>query len=196
MQKITIEIPDEFYDELKETAEALDSDVAGALTLAYQHFSQTEALDSAIEGIERSTTSDEDLIEFTEIKEELDIDLNFHPLAMEELTSLEPDDQVELIGQLIERLSQPNVSLDGIDIILKDGESSSLLLSSFEFGDIVYRISDEMISIYHLSLLEDLDDENFLDDEDEDDDFDDDEYEEIDELGDDEFEFGEEEDED
>lgn len=194
MEKITIEIPKEFYDELKETAEALGSDVAGALTLAYQHFSQTEALDSAIEGIERSTTSDEDLIEFTEIKEELDIDLNFHPLAMEELTSLEPDDQVELIGQLIERLSQPHVSLDGIDIILKDGETSSLLLSSFEFGDIVYRISDEMISIYHLSLIEDLDDEHL--DEDEDDDFDEDEYEEIDELGDDEFEFGEEEDED
>lgn len=191
MPKVTIEIPDELFDELKDTADALNTDVSGALNLAYQHFSQTEAVDNAVEGIERSATPDENLISFAELKDDLDIDINFHPLAMEELEALDTADQIELIGQLIERLSQEDDSMEGIDLVLKDSDTSSLLLSSFEFGDLIYRITDEVITIYHIALAEDFD-EDF--DEEADEEFD--EYEEIDELDEDEFEFEDEEDRD
>lgn len=178
MATLTIEIPDDLYDELKETATELKSNPSDALILAYNHFMQTEVVDNAVEGMERSAISDENLISFPELKEELDIDINFHPLAMEELESLDEEDQIELIGQLIERLSQGDEDLaDDVDLVLNETEAATVLLSSFDFGDIVYRVNDEFITIYHIALSDAFDEELDLDDEELDD-----EFEEIDEL--------------
>lgn len=183
MPSLTINIPDELFEELKDAAKELTLEPDELLTMSFNHFIQTPTIDNVAEGLERSQTPDENLISFPELKEELDMDINFHPLAMEELESLDEEDQIELIGELINRISQED-NVENIDLVLKDDEDGTLLLSSFDFGDLIYRLTDEVITIYHIALNEELDED--FDDEDED--FD----EEIEELGD-EIGFGEEE---
>lgn len=156
MPALTIDIPDELYDELEETAAELNIEASDLLMLSFNHFVQTDTIDNVIEGLDRSTMPDENLITFPELKEELDLDINFHPLAIEELESLEEEDQVELIGQLIERISQEEAA-EEVDLILKEDNDDTVLLSSFDFGDITYRINDEFITIYHIALNHTLD---------------------------------------
>lgn len=176
MPTITIDLPNELYDELQETATDLNLEANELLMLSFNHFVQTDTIENVIEGLSRHDTPDENLISFSELKEELDLDINFHPLAIDELEALEEEDQIELIGQLIERISQED-EIDDIDLILKENKNDSLLLSSFDFGDIIYRITDDLITVYHIAL-----NEAFDEDFDEDEDFED--FEEEDEFGD------------
>lgn len=195
MATLTIDLPDELFGELKETAVEMGLDPSALVSLCFQYFSQTETLDNIIEGLERTQISEDNLITFPGLKEELDLDFNFHPHAIEELETLEQSDQIEVISQLVERLSQEDELLDeGIDIVIKDEENASLLMSSFDFGDIIYRVSEELVTIYHIALDESMD-EAFDEDEDEMAEFEDEDemFDELGELGEDEFEFGEDE---
>jgi hypothetical protein len=162
MAKLTIEIPDELLKELEDITGQLKISTSETVMLALSFIMQQDTLDNAIEGIARVDDKDNnDLVSFPEIKEELDIDINFHASAMEELDELNEEEQIELIGHLIERLSQDDEDLDeDVDLVLREDKDASIILSCFDFGDIIYKLSEE-ITIYHISMLEPEDDEDF-----------------------------------
>lgn len=162
MATLTIEIPNELLEELEEVTEELKISTSETVMLALSFIMQQDTLDNAIEGISRvDDEENSEVISFPEIKEEFELDINFHASAMEELEELDEEEQTELIGQLIERLSQEDEDLDDeVDLVLRDQEEASLILSCFDFGDIIYQLSDE-ITIYHIAIHEPLEDEEF-----------------------------------
>lgn len=165
MASITLQLPDEFYAELTDAANQLKSTPEQCLELALAHFMQSHALMSAIEALERMEDK-EPLVDFPELKEELELDIKFHPMAMEELESLTEEEQVSVLEDLINRISgESDEELeDSMDLVIKDTPDYQVILSEFSFGQVVYKISD-VITIYFVGILEDEEDE--IEDEDE-----------------------------
>lgn len=162
MASINVEIPDELLEELEDISEQLKTSTSETVMLALSYIMQTNTLENAIEGIARlDDDTDEEIISFPEIKEEIDLDINFQAAAMEELEALDEEDQIELIGHLIERLSMDEeVEDNNVDLILREEDDASVILSCFEFGDIIYRLGED-VTIYHIAMHDLLDDEEF-----------------------------------
>lgn len=166
MASITLQLPDEFYAELNDTANQLKSTPEQCLELALAHFMQSHALMSAIEAIARMEDN-EPLVDFPELKEELELDIKFHPMAMDELESLTEEEQVTVLEDLINRISGENEEMDdSLDLVIKDTPDYQVILSEFSFGQVVYKISD-VITIYFVGIIEDEDDETEEEEEDE-----------------------------
>jgi len=164
--KLTIDLPDDFYAELCDIASQLKQTPEQSAILALSHFAQTDTVDNAIEGMARTEDS-EVLVGFPELQEELGLEIKFHPMAMEELEAIEEEDQIEILEQLIHRIASSEEELDGtLDLVLKEESSSQIVLSGFDFGDVIYKAGQNII-VYHLALHEDEneDDEEELDDE-------------------------------
>lgn len=153
MATLSITLPDEVFAELNNIAAQLKQTPEQCLQLSLSHFLQTDSLENAIEGIARMADK-EPLVDFPELKEELGIDIQFHPIAMDELESLDEEDQVEVLGQLIERISAEEEELDNtLDLVLKEEGDNQVVLSGFNFGDVVYQVGTT-ITIYHIALSE------------------------------------------
>ena len=166
MAQLTINLPDDFSTELTEIANQLKLPPEQCVMLALSHFLQTDTVENAIEGVAR-TNDGETLVDFPELKQELGLDLKFHPQAMEELESLSEEEQVEILGELIERITAKEEELhDTIDLVLKEENANQLVLSGFGFGDVIYQIGDNIL-IYHIALMDEFEDEE--EDEDEED---------------------------
>jgi len=160
---LQINVPDDAMAELSEVAEQLQLSPEQCVLLALNHFIQTDTVGNAIEGQSRMGDG-EALVDFPELKEEVGIDIQFHPIAMEELETLDEEAQVHVLGELIERISAEEEELtDTIDLVLKDDPVNQVVLSSFSFGDVVYTIG-ESVAIYHIAFVE----EDEYEDEDED----------------------------
>lgn len=162
MASINVEIPDELLEDLEDISEQLKTSTSETVMLGLSFIMQTNTLENAIEGIARiDDDTDEEIISFPEIKEEIDLDINFQAAAMEELEALDEEDQIELIGHLIERLSMDEeVEDNNVDLILREEDDASVILSCFEFGDIIYRLGED-VTIYHIAMHDLLDDEEF-----------------------------------
>lgn len=164
MTTLQVNVPDDAMAELSIIAEQLKLSPEQCILLALNHFIQTDTVANAIEGQAR-VGDGEALVEFPELKEEVGIDIQFHPTAMEELETLEEEAQVHVLGELIERISAEEEELtDTLDLVLKDDPENQLVLSGFSFGDVVYTIG-ETVAVYHIAFAEEED----FDDEDEDD---------------------------
>ncbi len=171
MAKITVNVPDELNEVLSEIASGLKETPENCLLLALNHLMQTDTLDNAIEGVSRIDDG-QALVDFPALKEELDIDIQFHPQAMEELEELEEEDQIEVLEQFVERISEEDAELlSELDLAIKETAEGQVILSSFDFGEIVYQ-SGESTIIYHLAMAELEEDD---DEEEEDEDFEDEE---------------------
>lgn len=163
MTTLQLNVPDDAMTELSIVAEQLKLSPEQCVLLALNHFIQTDAVGNAIEGQSRIGDG-EALVDFPELKEEVGIDIQFHPVAMEELETLEEEAQVHVLGELIERISAEEEELtDTLDLVLKDDPDNQIVLSSFSFGDVVYTIGETVV-IYHIAFIEEED----YDDEDED----------------------------
>lgn len=161
MTMLQINVPDDAMTELSIVAEQLKMSPEQCVLLALNHFIQTDTAGNAIEGQSRIGDG-EALVDFPELKEEVGIDIQFHPIAMEELETLEEEAQVHVLGELIERISAEEEELtDTLDLVLKDDPENQIVLSSFSFGDVVYTIGETVV-IYHIAFTEE---EEFEDEE-------------------------------
>jgi predicted transcriptional regulator len=166
MANLTINIPDEYLAELSNIAKQLKKSPEQCMLLALNYFMQTNAVESAVEGIARMEDG-EALVDFPELKEELGIEMKFHPLAMDELEEVVEEDQIEVLEQLINRISaHEEEEEDALDLVLNEEGNNQLILSTFSFGDVVYQVG-QSITIFHIALTEDEDDdeEEEVDDE-------------------------------
>lgn len=155
MASITLELPDEFYAEVSDAADQLKTSPQHCLELALAHFMQSHALMSGIEGMARIEDG-EPLVDFPELKEELELDIKFHPMAMEELESLTEEEQVDILEDIINRISGEEEDLiEAMDLVLKEEGDDQIILSEFKFGQVVYRIGN-FITIYYVGILEDV----------------------------------------
>lgn len=176
MANLNLNIPDNVFSELSNISSQLKLTPEQCLLLALNHFLRTDTVENAIEGIARSEDPSA-LVGFPEFKEEIGIDLQLHPLAMGELEALEPEDQMEVLSQLMERISTTEKETETtLDLILKEQPAGAIKLSGFAFGDVIYQLGQtQTVAIYHIALIEDELEEDDLDDDDELDDFEDDE---------------------
>lgn len=152
--EVKINVPDDLYADISDVAEQLKLSPSDCMQLAIQHFLLTDTVDNAIEGIAR-INSGEALVNFPELKEELGIEIQFHPAAMEELESVEEEDQITILEQIINRITQEedNEEDTGVDLILSETADTQMVISGFSFGDVVYS-QGETIVIYHIALIE------------------------------------------
>lgn len=174
MATLNLTIPDDIFAELSIIATQLKQTPEQSVLLALNHFLQTSTVENAIEGLNRMEDG-EALVDFPELQDELGIEIKFHPDAMDELESVEEEDQIEILEQLITRISseEEDEVENTLDLVLKEEGENQVVLSGFDFGDIVYQLGQNMI-IYHIALTEEASDEDEVEDEDEDE-FDDEE---------------------
>lgn len=152
MPTISLNVPDEIFTEVVEISQQLKQTPEELFMLALHHLTRTDTIDNTIEGITRMEDG-ETLMGFPELKEELGMEVQFHPMAMEELESLEEEDQIEVLGSLIDRLmgeDDPDVSLD---LPICETPAGTLITSGFIFGDITY-IKGPSLIVYHIALAE------------------------------------------
>jgi predicted transcriptional regulator len=165
MPTISITVPDEIYEEFSSLAEQLKQSPQECAMLALNHFMQTDTIENAIEGVARMQDTTEELIPFPELKEELGLDVKFHPMAMDELEGLEEEDQIEVLESLIHRMAnEEELDDDAIDLLLKETPEGQVKISVFPFGDITYLVGPTIV-VYHIALAEM--DEDFEGDEEE-----------------------------
>lgn len=172
MANLNLTIADDVYSELTDVAEQLKISPEQCAQLALHHFLQTDTIENSIEGIARMDDGEE-LVDFPELKEELGIEIKFHPAAMDELESVTEEDQIEILEQLVTRISAQEEDLEAtLDIVIKEEGENQIVLSGFDFGDIVYQLGQNII-IYHIALIEEEDEDD--EDDELDDDFEEDE---------------------
>lgn len=167
MTNLTIELPDEVYSDLNEVAKRLNQTPEETTQMALSLLMQFDSLDFALIAIQRMNEEHE-TTPLPALQEEAELSLEFHPAAMEELQSLEEEDQVEVLSAFIERIVAEEDELeDTLDLVINENETEQVVLSSFDFGDIVYKIGDKVV-IYMIGFpeLEDLEEFDF-DEEDE-----------------------------
>jgi hypothetical protein len=154
MASITLQLSDELLAELSETAEQLKCTPEECIELALTHFIQSPALVSSAEALAR-LNDNQPLTDFPELKEELDLDIQFHPMAMEELDSLTEEEQVTVLEDLVNRISGENDDLEDLmDLVIKETPDHQIVLSEFSFGHVVYKIGTNIV-VYYVGILED-----------------------------------------
>lgn len=164
MTSITLQLSEELHAELSETAAHLKCTPQECLELALTHFVQSPALISSAEALAR-LEDNKPLADFPELKEELELDIKFHPLAMEELESLTEEEQVSVLEDLVNRISGENDEFnDHMDLVIKETEDYQIVLSEFSFGQVVYKIG-EAIVVYYVGILEEIDEFDEIDEE-------------------------------
>lgn len=166
MTMITIDISDELHQELLDVAGQLKINANETIQLALGYFLQAQSLTSVLEGTSRMSDG-QALVDFPELKEEIGMDIKFHSKAMEELEALTEEEQVDVLEELITRITTPDEELEEtLDLVIKEEQGTQIVLSEFYFGDVIYKIG-QTVEIYHLALLED-EDESEADDNEED----------------------------
>ena len=161
MPTLNLNIPDEIYGQVQEMSRQLKQTPEDFLLLALHHLIRTDTIDNTIEGITRMEDG-EALLGFPELKEELGMEVQFHPMAMEELESLEEEDQIEVLGALIDRILGEDDPETSLDLPICPTPNGVLTTSGFPFGDIIY-IKGPALIVYHIALAEEEGDEIYDD---------------------------------
>lgn len=153
MTNLTIELPDEVYSDLNEVSKRLNQTPEETTQMALSLLMQFDSLDYALIAMQRMN-DDQETTPLPALQEEAELSLEFHPAALEELQSLEEDDQVEVLTSFIERIVAEEDELeDTLDLVINENEKEQVVLSSFDFGDIVYKIGDKVV-IYMIGFPE------------------------------------------
>lgn len=168
MTSLTIELPNDIFEDLSEVAKRLNQSPEETTQMALSLLMQFDSLDYALIATARINDGSE-TVPLPALAEEADLALEFHPAALEELQALEEDDQVEVLSSFIERIVAEEEDLENtLDLVITESENDQVVLSSFDFGDIVYRIGDKVI-VYMIGLPEDSEFEGFEFEEEEED---------------------------
>lgn len=173
MSQSQVTLSQPLADALNELAACLKKSPEECAELAISFFMQTDTANNAIIAKERFDEKAE-LVAITvdQDEEEVQYDLKFHPEAHEEYESLDEEQQTLVICALVSRLFEEEGSEDEIDfpeILVQETANSQLILTHFPFGDLVYEVSDEAVSIFLVNFNEE--DEDYEDEEDDEEDF-------------------------
>lgn len=166
MTSLKIELPDDVYNDLGEVAKRLNQTPEETTQMALSLLMQFDSLDYALIATQR-INDDQESVPLPALAEEADLALEFHPEALEELQSLEEDDQVEVLSSFIERIVAEEAELENtLDLVITENDNEQVVLSSFDFGDIVYKIGDKVV-VYMIGLPPEEEFEEFDIEEDE-----------------------------
>lgn len=162
MTVLNVELPNEILEDVIEVSKQLNQTPEELMQMALSLLMQSDSLDNAIEAKERMNDGQTPVALPALDKEDLELSIQLHPDALVEFSMLDEEDQLDVLSDLIERV----VSEEGeepafdntLDLVINETEDSQVILSSFEYGDIVYKVSDS-ITIYLLNLPDLVDDE-------------------------------------
>ena len=151
MTSLKIDLPDEVYQDLNEVAKRLNQTPEETTQMALSLLMQFDSLEYALLAMQRVMDGQASM-PLPALSEEAELALEFHPEALAELQSLSEDDQVAVLSELIERIVAEESDLeDTLDLVLNENEKEQVVLSSFDFGDIVYKIGDKVV-VYLIGL--------------------------------------------
>ncbi|HET9843252.1 MAG TPA: hypothetical protein VFP93_01175 [Gammaproteobacteria bacterium] len=171
MTSLKIDLPDDVYTDLTEVAKRLKQTPEETTQMALSLLMQFESLDYALVAMQRVEDGQE-TVPLPALAEESELSLEFHPEALDELQTLDEEDQVTVLTELIERIVAEEDELeDTLDLVINENSAEQIVLSSFEFGDIIYRIANK-VTVYMIALptQEEFEAEDISEDEDEEED--------------------------
>ncbi|MFO1258652.1 MAG: hypothetical protein U1E78_09645 [Gammaproteobacteria bacterium] len=174
MSQSQVTLSQPLVEALTELAACLKKSPEECAELAISFFMQTDTANNAIIAKERFDEKAK-LVPITvdQDEEEVEYDLKFHPEALEEYESLDEEQQTLVVCALVSRLfEEEEASEEDIDfpeILVQETSNSQLILTHFPFGDLVYEVSDEAVSIFLVSFNEE--DEDFDEDDEDEEDF-------------------------
>jgi len=164
MSLLNISLSEELSLELNDVATQLQRTPEECMQLALQYFLQTPSLDNIIEGTSRAKETSP-LLDFPQLKEEVGVEVQFHPMAMNELEALTEEEQITILDAIMTCISDDEEALEeSLELVLEEKGDSQLVLSQFGFGEIIYEMG-ETIKIYHIALFEDENEEEMEEEE-------------------------------
>lgn len=170
MTTLNVELPDEIFEDITEVAKELDQTPEEFMQMALSLLMQSDSLANAMVAMERVKDKQMPVTLPTMDSEEPELSIELHPDALAELQMLDEEDQIDVLGDLMERVLNETQEEDdesfseGLDLVINETEDSQLILSSFDYGDIVYKLSDKIV-VYLLNLpdlIPDEEDEDLL----------------------------------
>lgn len=187
MSQSHITLSEPLMEALTELASCLRKTPDESAELALSFFLQSDTANNAIIAKERYDENVELIpISIDQEEEELEYDLRFHPEALEEYESLDEEQQTLAVCALVSRLfdDEDNADNDEDDnaeaeddcpeLVLNETPTSQLILTHFPFGDLVYEVTEEAVSIFMVNFLEEEYEDEDEDEEEMDLDFDED----------------------
>lgn len=152
MTILNVELPNEIHEDVVEIAKQLNQTPTELMQMALSLLMQSDALNNAIEAMERSKDGKETIaLPLAEAQQETDIAIGFHPEALVEFNSLSEEDQLDVLSELIEHIGSvddENNFDETITLVINETDNSQTLLSSLDYGDIVYKVDDNALIIY------------------------------------------------
>lgn len=175
-QIINVNLPTEVANDISELASQLKQTPEEFIQMALSLLMQSNSLDNILASNDRiedqKTLEPIDLGLVDDPADELsDISLEIHPDANEEFNFFDEDQKAYILSALIDRITmeldeEEDLFDSSIDLVIQESEDHQLLLSSFDFGEIVYTIGDKLV-IYLLDISEHFNWEASDEDEDE-----------------------------
>lgn len=165
MSQSQITLSEPLMEALTELASCLRKTPDESAELALSFFLQSDTANNAIIAKERYDENVELIpISIDQEEEELEYDLRFHPEALEEYESLDEEQQTLAVCALVSRLfddeenadddEEAEVEDDCPELVLNETPTSQLILTHFPFGDLVYEVTEEAVSIFMVNFLE------------------------------------------
>ncbi len=171
MTTLNVELPDEILEDITEIAKELDQSPEEFMQMALSLLMQSDSLSNAMVAMERVKDKNESVaLPSLDGSDDSELIIELHPEALAELHLLAEEDQVDVLSDLIERVlsetEEEEMFTEGLDLVINETEDSQLILSSFDYGDIVYKLSDKIV-IYLLNLPDLMPDDEDGDEEEE-----------------------------
>ena len=159
MLTLNVPVPEEMASDLQRLSELLKIKRETCTELAINYFLQSRVVDSIIEGTTRSEEG-QTLVSLPLLQEMLEIDIFFHPLALEELEALSEETQADVLEGLVSCLTGEEESLENVlELVLKEEGDAQLVLAQFAFGELIYQISEDKVAVYHIVAFEEEDED-------------------------------------
>lgn len=170
MTVLNVNLPEEILEDVVDIAKQLDQTPEELMQMALSLLMQSDSLNNAIEAIDRTKDGKSPVpLPTVEDAEDAELSIELHPEALAEFSLLSEDDQLDVLSDLIERIAsegdeEEDLFEDTLDLVINETEDSQTLLSSFTYGDVVYKVSDKIV-IYLFDLPDLMGEDEFEEDE-------------------------------
>ena len=169
MSSISINLPTTVLEAIDQVSAQMRLSSEEFVQLALSFFMQQNVAELAIIALERMEDGAK-TFDYADRQETFELSFSIHPDAKEELEMLDTEQQASLLESLFIKVTQPD-NEEGTDLVLQDFEDAQLVYSRLSEIDIIYKLSEQGLSVYLIHPfieLEPSDDSFFAgDDEDE-----------------------------
>jgi|GEM_PF-3193001 hypothetical protein len=165
MASISLDLNEEMNTNLSDLSKQLNQSPAECVEMALNLLMQYEGLEHALQGVGRVGDGQSPIELPAAGENEAELKIAFHNAALEELQQLDEEDQIEVLSALTDRVYGETEEDLGIDLIINENNQQQTILSSFDFGHVVYTLSEKGLTLYLIGLAPELEEDLLAEDE-------------------------------